>query len=189
MRDTSVQVYAPRKESLYLRADAKTLEWLFAQILADLSAEPQPQAESLGPSPPQAESPLVSDHEAEALVQRSSDNNDASPPRAKRPSMSSRPREASARKRKTAGKEASVDEDEPVREECLAELRAALPRGEGRVSWVPSRKSFCVTFGDGQRKHFPARSLERKRKRGTCEQAYLDAKGAALIFLFSKDLV
>ena len=72
-----------------------------------------------------------------------------------------------------------------MRAECLAEIRAALPRGEGRVSWVPSRKSFCVTLGDGHRKYFPARSLERKRKRGTSEQAYLDAKDAALIFLFS----
>ena len=103
--------------------------------------------------------------------------------------MSSGPREGSARKQRTPRRSPSAaehtDEDEHVREECLAELRAALPRGEGRVSWVPSRKSFCVTLGDGHRKYFPARSLERKRKRGTGEQAYLDAKDAALIFLFS----
>ena len=72
-----------------------------------------------------------------------------------------------------------------MREECLAELRAALPRGQGCVSWLPSRKSFRVILDDGHRHHFPARSLERKRKRGTSDQAYLDAKDAALIFLFS----
>ena len=99
--------------------------------------------------------------------------------------MSSSPREVSACKKQTAGEEGGVDEDELVREEWLAELRPALPRGEGRVSWLPSQKSFCVTLGDGHRKYVPARSLERKRKRGTSEQAYLDAKDAALMFLFS----